>query len=126
MNVSTNAVWTAEAAFDTTYNLYKAASGDMSIEYVMPGVNVEGYAEPNRVSVDYPSNSYRIVVTNAGVEEGNAIYAVKIGIPSAITNLSGITLSNGNGVIAYSNGSNVLTVYYTNGNYTKGLADRRL
>ena len=123
VNVNTNAVWTAEAAFDTTYNLYKAVDGNMTVNYIMPPVKLQAYAYPNDVSVDYPSHRFRIDVTNAGNEEGNAIYAVKIVIPSGITNISGISESNTNqGVISYSAGSNILTVYYTNSNYAEGLA----
>ena len=48
MNISTNAVWGMDAAYNSTYNQYKPASvwpGEgMTVQYTMPAVNAKGYA----------------------------------------------------------------------------------
>lgn len=121
LNLNTNATWTTEAAFNSTYNVYKATGGVVALNYVMPAVSLAGYTTPNRVSQDFPTNAYRLVLTNTASEEGNAVYKVRINIPGPITNLTALSNLVTNATLVYTQASNTITVYYTNMNYTKGL-----
>ena len=125
ININTNLTWSADASYNSTYNSYKPASlyaGDtLSVYYVQPAAHLNMNALPTGTSEDFPTNAYQILITNVGTEPNNVIYSLSLLLPDAITNITQITNLNPSNSAIFALGSNYLSVYYTNNNYTKPL-----
>ncbi len=90
----------------------KTGAYSKSITFNNPIASGLAYIEPNTVSQDFPTNSFKIHIKNSG-EVDNNILMMAVAIPPAITNLTSISSLVKGGTCYYKPG--LLLVYYTNG-----------
>lgn len=127
-DANTNVYWQTEAAFDTSYGLFRStdeyAGKSLYVNYVMPAPHGQTYVTPKTVSQDYPFIDYTVFISNTATEENNLITYVDIRIPDAITNYASAISSNFGAVVVFSEPSaHVLRIAYTNTNFLSGMRD---
>ncbi|OHD53558.1 MAG: hypothetical protein A2014_10820 [Spirochaetes bacterium GWF1_49_6] len=89
----------------------KTGSYFKDITFNNPIASGLSFSEPDSVSQDFPTNTYKIHIKNSG-ETDNNILMMAVEIPAAITNITSISSTVKGGNCYYNNG--LLLVYYTN------------
>ncbi len=111
--------WSGDAAFDTTYNTFKAASlysgGSLAINYVMPDPLASISMDPTQVYLKRKEFKLKYGVVNTGTGD-NKIDRVYITLPTELR--AGFNSTKVSNTIAiatnYVPGTGVLTLSYTN------------
>ncbi len=125
-NINTNVIWSGiQAAYNTSYNIYKDVQVKpgkyITFNYVRPSAKAYVFSSPNNVSQDFPFVKYSIFISNYAPEPENNIHRVRIGLPSAITNVANITNLNSSLTPVFDITSSYIDIYYTNNNFLDNL-----